>query len=309
MKRVFTVVCAFDPLKRDTVNRIIKPLQNANIPELEIQVVCRSKFHFKLESGSVVLIETDDETAGSDTKTKNLVIKKFYEEYGGEKDAWLYMMDDSVEITNASGFEKFFENLERMLNVFGMNAWLNTRTDGMNYVFDVYNPRYTVLADNELISKALCSDSPVYWTSHANTAFMALSSNEKNWQRFLFDEGFQIPMYYIIDWICRQKEENEKQELENQKLPRWHFMNLYPTVDSEGGLFIMSDWKKLELDENSWREPGYRTDPGQDDFNREQQLFESKKHDINATMNPDPAFKMMYHRFKLVNGEKDLKNA
>ena len=138
---------------------------------------------------------------------------------------------------------------------------------------------------------------------------MSLNLAEQNWERFLFDENMTIPMYYIIDWICRQKKENERLEAETPSLPRWHWMNLYPTVESEGDLFVMTDWSKYGLDESSWKEKNYKPEPGQSDFDGQQKLFDEKQHNFKTEIDPDPAFKMMYRRFKLALAAEGANNA
>lgn len=304
-KRFIAVLCPLDPVKTDVAGRILKPLLEANIPDVKIFAVCRSKFGFKHDG--VEVIEVDDQTAETDAKLKNFVIRKFYAEHGSSDAGWLYLMDQSLEIIDTNGFPRFFTDLERMLNVFGMNAWLNTRTDSMNYVFDRYNPRYTVAPDDGVMDVVLGSESPIHWTSHANALFMALNlayDGKQVEQRFLFNENFAIPMYYIVDWICRQKEENEKTDDPDF---HWHWMNLYPTVESEGGLFKITDWKKSGLDQSSWREPGYREDPSRSDFAREQELFDSYRHDFAFATNPDPVFKFMYRHIE--DAMKKMKGA
>ena len=301
MNRFIAVLCPSDPNKTNVINRILKPFQEAAIPDLKLTVVCRNKFDFAYDG--VDVIKVDDETAGSDTKLKNFVIRKFYEE---PKAGWLYMLDEELEILNADGFNLFFKDLERMLDVFGMNAWLNTHTDGMNHVFDRYNPRFTVVPDDGIMDKILDSPNPIHWTSHANTVLMALNLSCKNWERFLFNEQFTIPMYYIVDWICRQKEENEKTDDPDF---HWHWMNLYPTVDSEGGIFKLTEWEKNGLDPSSWKEPGYRDEASRDDFKREQELFDKYEHDFGFTANPDPAFKFMYKRFESITKKEVTDNA
>lgn len=298
-KRFIIVLCPSDPVKTDVAGRILKPFQEAALPDVELAVVCRDKFDFAYDGVNV--IKVDDETASTDTKLRNYVIRKFYTEHGSPSAGWMYMMDEELEIIDAVGFEQFFKDLERMLDVFGMNAWLNTHTDSMNHVFEQYNPRFTVMPDDGVMDKVLGSARPVHWTSHANTVFMALNLSCENWERFLFNEEFAIPMYYIIDWICRQKEKNES--LENPDF-HWHWMNLYPTVDSEGGLFKLTEWKKRGLDRSSWREPKYRVDPGRDDFKREQELFDKYEHNFSFTANPDPMFKFMYNRFEHMIGKE-----
>ena len=303
-KRYIVVVCPSDPNKTDVAGRILKPFQDAALPDVELSIVYRSKFDFAYDG--VAMIAVDEDTAASDSKLKNFVIRKFYSEHGSRDAGWLYIMDEALEIVNAGGFAQFFTDLERMLDVFGMNAWLNTHTDAMNHVFDRYNPRYTVMPDDGVMDKILGSKNPIHWTSHANTVLMSLNLACENWERFLFNEQFNIPMYYIIDWICRQKEENEKTDNPDS---HWHWMNLYPTVDSEGGLFKLAEWSKLGLDESSWKEPKYRPEPTRDDFKREQELFDTYKHDFAFTANPDPAFKFMYDRFNSVSKEEASNNA
>ena len=301
MKRHIVVLCPSDPEKTDVVGRILKPLQDAEISDLEFTVVCRVKFGFSYEGVNVV--EVDDDTAKSDSKLRNFVIRKFYT---APESGWLYMMDEELEIINANGFKQFFTDLERMLDVFGMNAWLNTQTDGMNHVFDRYNPRFTVVPDDGIMDKILGTSKPIHWTSHANTVLMALNLSCENWERFLFDEEFNIPMYYIVDWICRQKEENEKTDDPDF---HWHWMNLYPTVDSENELFKLVEWNKRGLDPSSWKEPNYRDEPGRDDFTREQELFDKRGHNFSFTANPDPVFKFMYKRFEAITKkEKEATN-
>lgn len=296
-KRFIVVLCPSDPEKTNVAGRILKPLQDAKLQDVELVVVSRVKFGFKHDGVDVV--EVDDETAAVDTRLKNFTIRKFYSEHGGADAGWLYMMSEELEVIDGPGFAKFFDDLERMLSVFDMNAWLNTHTDGMNHVFDRYNPRYTVVPDDGIMDRVLHSMSPVHWTSHANTELMALNLAYDKWEeRFLFNESFSIPMFYIIDWICRQKEANEK--IDGDSDLHWHWMNLYPAVDSEGGLFKLAEWDKLGLDKSTWKEPHYRDDPSPDDFKREQEIFDKYGHDFAFASNPDPVFRFMYKRFGIV---------
>ena len=120
----------------------------------------------------------------------------------------------------------FLVEIERMMEMLDYDVWFNTTTDTCNYVFTKYDCRFSV-AINECEFQQIY-DKTVLWTSHSNPNYAIVDldkfkSLEDNGA--LFDDRFEIPMFYIIKYLAKRK------------MAHCGFMNYYPTIHEEHGTF------------------------------------------------------------------------
>ena len=160
-----------------------------------------------------------------ESKIHNYVVKWFKDRNIG---GFLHIFKDNIGVV-PENMEKFAPEIEQFMNIFGYDVWLNTFTDGCNFIFDKWIPRVNVVNDNEELKKKY--DKTSMWTSNANTNFMIYDLDVLKLENVLFDESFSIGMFYIIKFFAERR---------NQKLPGC-FMNFYPTLESEKG--ILKDMK------------------------------------------------------------------
>lgn len=138
---------------------------------------------------------------------------------------FLHVVPDSAELT--ADPTKFIEALERMMLHLKLTSWLSTACDPMNYVYQKYNPRMKVVLDGD--DAAAAGASELVFTSNANTTWMCFDL-DADVEKLKFSEDFTIPMYYIIEFLARRRAASDGLD----------FMNMYPTVPEEQGVFKLA---------------------------------------------------------------------
>ena len=165
------------------------------------------------------IIKINIEIYDVESKIHNFVVRWFKENC---QEGFLHVFKDNVGVV-PENMEKFAPEIEQFMKIFGYDVWLNTFTDGCNFIFDKWIPRVNVVNDNEELKKKY--DKTIMWTSNANTNFMIYDLDVLKLENVLFDESFSIGMFYIIKFFAERR---------NRKLPGC-FMNFYPTLESEKG--------------------------------------------------------------------------
>lgn len=222
MKRKIAIINIHDNV--DISGNIIRYLDSND----EIYVFQLKESDFNTHS-NIKSILVPSECSDSESKIKNYVTKFFFEEnYKG----FLHVIEDSVEIMKDPN--TFLGEIEVMMSKLELKSWFNTITDALNYTFKIYNPRFSVDIDEPSVSNVY--NKTIYWTSHANTSWICYNYSNSEFKDFEFDEKFKIPMYYIIKFLAERRNNKKKGEL--------NYMNFYPTIDEEKGVF-----KNIKVDE------------------------------------------------------------
>lgn len=154
----------------------------------------------------------------------NDAVKWFQENYSG-KNVKVHILQNNIEFLKDP--VEFFNEIEKMMNMLDYDVWFNTVTDECNYVFSKYDCRFAVAINNCDLQKTY--DKTIKWTSHANPNYTIIDIDkfvpvEKETGK-LFDDVFDIPMFYIIKYLAKRKMEHRG------------FMNYYPTISEEHGTF------------------------------------------------------------------------
>lgn len=111
-----------------------------------------------IESDNITIITIPNEYTDSEAKIKNYVTKYFIE---NNFKGFLHVIEDSVEIFNSP--EKFVNELEIMMNKLKLKSWFNTITDKLNFTFNIYNPRFSIVIDEPEFKEKY--DKIIHWTS------------------------------------------------------------------------------------------------------------------------------------------------
>lgn len=179
-------------------------------------------FVCNIESDNITIITIPNEYTDSEAKIKNYVTKYFIE---NNFKGFLHVIEDSVEIFNSP--EKFVNELEIMMNKLKLKSWFNTITDKLNFTFNIYNPRFSIVIDEPEFKEKY--DKIIHWTSHANTSWVCYNLEQGNFSDFEFDERFKIPMFYIIKFLADRRNQKQNGEM--------YYMNFYPSIDEEKDVF------------------------------------------------------------------------
>lgn len=191
------------------------------------------------EHENIEIITIPIEYRDSESKIKNYVTKYFFK---NNFDGFLHVIEDSVEVFNDPS--TFVNEIEIMMTKLNMKTWFNTITDKYNYVFNIYNPRFSITIDeNEYKQKY---DKTINWTSHANTSWICYNFKNSQYSEFEFDERFKIPMFFIIKFLAERRN--------NKKLNEMYYMNFYPSIDDEKNVFRLlnvNDYKTFKQEEHN----------------------------------------------------------
>ena len=159
------------------------------------------------------------------SKLKNFVTKSFLDRKIG---GFLHVIEDEVEIF--ADTKPFLDEIERMMKVFRLKSWLNTSCDGCNFIYAKYNPRLWIKVDEEEAMKLY--DKTIAWCSNANTAWICYDLDTAQFEDVRFEERFDFPMYFIIEFLARRRNTKRQGEL--------CYMNYYPSVPEEMDVFRFS---------------------------------------------------------------------
>lgn len=140
-------------------------------------------------------------------------------------DGMLYVAEDTVRFDVSPN--NFFNKLENMMTVLDYPVWFNTIADSCNYLYKKYMPRVSIIIDQPEYAKFELGK--LLFTSHSNTAFIAYDFSKATDDQLKFNDKFSIPMYYIIEYLARRRNNKSQGSL--------FFMNQYLTIPEEKGAF------------------------------------------------------------------------
>ena len=169
-----------------------------------------------------------DELRFNGSKLRNFVSHELFDE---KTAGFAHIIEDNVEIFNSP--DVFLDKIEEMMSVFQLNTWFETSCDGCNLVYSKYNPRLYIAVDEPEAKKHY--DKTIAWCSNANTLWVCYNMDRCAFEDVRFEEKFQFPMYYIIEFLARRR---------NTKKPgQMDYMNYYPSVPEELDVFRCIDVK------------------------------------------------------------------
>jgi hypothetical protein len=206
----------------------------------------------------IKFIKIDNNVIDSRSATKNFVSRYLLD---AGTTGFAHVIEDAVNFTEVLTKQCVFNNaIESMLTTFNINVWFNTVTDPCNYVFEKYNPRFTVKMDDPKYQSKFNND--IIWTSHSNTAYVIYNMDNITFEEMRFDEKFNIPMFYILEFLARKRANGNG------------FMNMYPTIPEECGVFKKCN--TYETDQSAFNM-----------FKQEENIFKSMNINMQAEMNVD----------------------
>lgn len=159
----------------------------------------------------------------------NTIVKYIKDNYSG-KEYCAYTIYDSIQFLKDP--TTFFYEIEKMMEKLKLDVWFNTYTDGCNFIFNKFNGRVSVAINDPELKQIY--DKTIIWTSHANPNIMAIDVDKLETDK-LFDDRFEIPMFWIIKYLCERARDKKG------------FMNHYPTIDDEVGVYKCGNFKGLEI--------------------------------------------------------------
>ena len=130
MDRFFAIICSNE---NNNVSQIL-----ANINSDKVVIFYTSEEYISTidkEKYEVVQIPSEKD---NQAKIKNFAIKYMKENHS----CWLHLIEDTIEILKDP--TQFISDIEKTLDVFGLNSFFSTITDICNYVFQKYNPRLKI---------------------------------------------------------------------------------------------------------------------------------------------------------------------
>ena len=210
-------------------------------------------------------------------KAKNYVIQN--EKDAGNDEEWLHVVEDTIDILKDP--LPFMNDVEQMMKVMDINSWLSTVTDGCNYVFKKYCPRFNIVVDDEECQKLELKE--VIYCSHSNTQWMVFNLKNSDADELHINEDFKIAMFWIIEYLARRR---------NTHPGSMYFMNQYLTVPSELGTFVNIEQNESDKDAES----------------KEQMAVENAKFkEMNINYMPDNSIDMVLEKTYLKLHEKAKK--
>lgn len=239
----------------------------------------------KLSSHKVEVIGVDKEPNGKNRAAfKNFILKDISSKFWKDGSfPWFYMVEDNIEFLKDPS--QFYSDIEELIEFLDYGTWFNTITDVCNLVFDKYDPRSNIVIDvpkyQKIFSKTIC------WCSHSNPSLFIINTKLESKEKIengFFDDSFYIPMFWIIKYLAVRSVEDKGQ----------YFMNFYPTVESERGVF-----KKIEglVDEQISR----------DLFIAEDKKFKEQNISIEPCTDVQYALDFIYSKFNKREKENDNK--
>ena len=186
----------------------------------------------------------------------------------------LHVLEDVVELK--SDPKKFLAALEKMMNIFDYDVWLDASCDPCNYVYAKFNPRLSVDLDREEVKKLELSDK-ILFTSHSNTAWMCYDFSKASDDLLKFNESFDIPMFMIIEFLARRRNTRRPDQL--------YRMNMYMTIPEELGVFGVTS-------------PSAGEDPKPEKMAQEDQVFKSLAVNFAPDNNIDEILECLWSKLK-----------
>jgi len=188
-------------------------------------------------------------------------------------DGMLYVAEDIVKFNDSS--VAFFSKLENMMTVLDYPVWFNTIADGCNYLYKKYVPRVSIAIDQPEYAKFELKS--LNFTSHSNTAFIAYDFSKATDDQLTFNEKFTIPMYFIIEYLARRRN--------NKVAGSLFYMNQYLTIPEEYGIFSTTT-----IDEKDDATPAK--------MQEEDAIFKGMNINYGSDNNIDQLLEQVYDKFK-----------
>ena len=181
----------------------------------------------------------------------------------------LHVLEDNTRILKIP--TGFLADLEHMMDILEYDVWFSTICDTCNYVYAKYNPRLAIVLDKaEYLSLNL--GKKLIFTSHSNTQWIAYNFSRATNDQLHFDEDFTVPMFYIIEYLARRRN--------NKKPHQLYYMNQYLTVESEYKVFEQC----VELP----------TNVSEETMQKENDLFKSKNFNYDSNNDIDLILETLY---------------
>lgn len=189
-------------------------------------------------------VKIPTEISDFESKTRNFIVKYLL---SSENKGFAHVIDEGVEFYGDP--KNFNAEIEKMMKKLDLHLWMNTRCDECNYVFDKYDPRFSIVIDDPEMKKLY--DKKILWTSHSNLAYVIFDLDAVTFEEAELDEKFKVPMFFIIEFLAKRRAN------------KLGFMNLYPSIDEEGGVFRNSkcnfkkdydEQKQLEVEDKIFKE-------------------------------------------------------
>ena len=171
---------------------------------------------------NVEIVKVPSDIASTDPKIKNFAMKTLFDR--GEK-GFIHLLEETIEILKSP--EHFMNSLELMMKNLNLYSWFQTRKDECNYVLTKYNPKLKIEIDIPELKEKY--DETIYFTPFSNPLWAIYDYSKATFETIKYDEDYTIPMYYIIDYLARKRNRGEG------------FMNCYPTIEAENGIFTTKD--------------------------------------------------------------------
>jgi len=271
---------------RDILSSLVNPLLTSKRSDDEVYVFVP---HDKtVETVPGVKVVNCPESVDTKPKAKNYVSRYFKDKQSTkgflhiiEDDALVVSTDEVITlsdgtnaITKKSKIMDFIDKLQEMMIKLDINTWMNTSSDVCNYVFDKYTTRIEVVVDDEFLSSFY--KDRICFTSHANPMWLTFNLDNIELDKMMFDEEFEIPMYYIIGYLaCRRNDVSDR---------GCNFMNFYPTVPNEIRYILRNqNAQHSNLDVRK-------------EMEREGQLFQAKGIDYHPNTNIDEVMDLIHAR-------------
>ena len=270
-KRIFAILNWKKDRKENVDNEILKKLPKLNEND-EVLVFYRGNDYtdvpvYKInENDNAKAIPISDADGHNRAAGINYVVKYLKSNYSG-KESFAYTICDSLQFLKDP--TTFCNEIEKMMEKLKLDVWLNTYTDGCNFVFNKFDGRVSV-AINEPELKAIY-DKTIIWTSHSNPNLMCLKVDELP-EGNMFDDRFEIPMFWIIKYLCERARDKKG------------FMNHYPTIADEIGVYKCGNFSGLNTSNEQMK--------------KEDELFNSLKLDHTPNMSVEALMDFMIERLK-----------
>lgn len=221
--------------KTSNIDELCDVFKKYNVSDKIYVFTQKDETKFNQKSGNVefigVKIPADKDTR---PKAKNFVIKYFK---NNNYDGILHVIEDIIEILHDP--TKFINDIENMMDVYGLNNWFSTMTDGCNYVYSKYTPRLNIVIDKPEYQKLNINNA--VFCSHSNTQWIVYNLGKADDNELYFIEDFKIDMFWIIEFLARRR---------NTHPNSLYYMNQYYTCASENGLFrLKSTCKRDNFDQ------------------------------------------------------------
>lgn len=261
MDRFFAIICSNEN------NNVSQILSNINSDKVVIFYTSEEYIStIDKEKYEVVQIPAEKD---NQAKIKNFAIKYMKENHSG----WLHLIEDTIEILKDPS--QFISDIEKTLDVFGLNSFFSTITDICNYVFQKYNPRLTITMDSDEFKDLGLPN--ISFTSNANTQWIVINTSKADDNEMYFDEQYSVAMFYIIEFLARRKATHPNS---------LYYMNQYLTVESEKGVFVNKTLNQSDKQTS------------QDVLEKENKIFRSSNINTVPDNNIDQVLERVYETLK-----------